>query len=930
MTEMENVDDVFALSPQQEGFLYHSIAAEDPGVFVTQAVIDLTGPVDGARMRAAWQAVLSRHPMLRTIFVWDGVDQPVQVVRSIADMPFAQIDWSGDDQGSQADRLDTFLREDRGRGFDLSQVPLMRVTLIRQPEGAGQMIWSFHHILLDGWSSQIVLRDVFRAYAGQGLPEASGLVYRDFIETIPEADSDVVADFWRPRLADIAAPTRFADRLGAKVPGHGMQVRRLPVSPSDALRDFARRSRVTLNTVFLGAWARLLATHSDEAAVVFGATLSGRGGDVPGLDTCIGLLMNTLPLRVEITEGDTARWLQDLQREQTRIQEMAQSPLVDVQRMSSVPPGVALFDSLVVFENLPDLDGAAFAVELEGTELSIDAIDYRDQSNYPMALVILPQQEIELRLVHDRSLFSDGFCDALLDQLIHVLGGFMDGSAATPAKLPICNAQAVPKSAPDAIPDTPPLSQLVTRHAAQDPDRPAARMAGRSLSYGALEATTNRIARTLAAAGIAPGDFVGVYARRGPDFLAGVLGILKSGAAFVPLDPDYPRQHHEFVCGDVPMRAILVADDLTDQALDLGPQVIRLNADTLDADDTAFDLAAPDNPAYLIHTSGSQGQRKGVVVTHRNLSYSTLARRAFYDHPPQRFLLLSPVSFDSAMVGLFWTLAEGGTLVLPEPGGERDVDYIARLIAGERVTHTLCIPSLYGLLLDAADPDQLSGLDTVALAGEACPPAVVRQHFDALPGTGLVNEYGPTEATVWSVAAPLSPALVADGLVPIGQAIPGAAAYILDRWCHPVPDGIEGELFIGGPGVAQGYFGKPDLTADRFLPDPFAADADARMYRTGDVVWRRADGQIVYTGRNDDQVKIRGFRVEPNEIAARLADHPDVAEAIVMLRPRRAAPDDAQILELLRDMDPAQAQTLIADIAALSDADVARQLTDPT
>lgn len=922
---MDNVDAVFALSPQQEGFLYHSVADGDAGVFVTQVVLDLTGEIAPDAFRAAWESAVVHHDMLRTIFLWDGLDEPVQVVRSAVDLPFDTLDWSE----AKTDDTAEFLRRDRQKGFDLSQAPLMRVTLIRKSSTAWTVIWTFHHILLDGWSSQIVLRDVMRSYAGQALQDAQGISYSAFVETIPEPGNAEVAAFWSARLADLSSPTRFLDRNGKSTAGYATQDQTISAEKSEALRAFARAQRVTLNTLFNAAWARLLATHSGETDVTFGATLSGRSSSLAGLDRGVGLFMNTLPLTVRFSDQALGDWLRALQQEQTRIQEMEQSPLVDVQRQSSVPQGVGVFDTIVVFENLPGQDGPAFAQELAGTGLSVDDINYFDQSNYPLALIVLPGEQIQLRLVHDQSAYSAEFCTGLLAQFETVFDGFLSHPDCAPGEVAVSERVVVALPV-EGVSDTPPLSHILAQHAEANPDASAVLMGARNLSYADLHAQAGRIANRLRARGVGAGDFVGLFAPRSPEFVAGVFGILRAGAAFVPLDPDYPRQHHEFVCHDVPMRALLVADDTADVVRDLGPEIIRISADTKDQHPDCDDHSEPDGIAYLIHTSGSQGQRKGVTISHRNLTYSTLARRTFYDTRPDRFLLLSPVSFDSAMVGLFWTMAEGGTLVLPEPGQERDVERLCDLIAARGVTHTLAIPSLYRLLSEAARPEQLASLCTVALAGEACSPGVVNQHFAKCPDVGLVNEYGPTEATVWSVAAHLSPDTVADGSVPIGTAIPGAAVYILDHWGHPVPDGVEGELFIGGPGVAQGYFGKPDLTAERFLPDPFSEVDGARMYRTGDVAWRRRDGQIIYTGRNDDQLKIRGFRVEPNEIAARLEDHPNVAEAAVLMRPRDAQPDDRQVLERLNALDPATANALLSEIAEMSDAEIAKEVMDLT
>lgn len=890
--------DAFRLSPQQEGFLYHAVKDATPGLFLTQVVVDLGGAVETHRLRTAWARVIEAHPALRTIILWDGLDTPLQVVRDQADLPF--------DAGPLPDDMEVWLAADRARGIDLAKAPLMRVALLGRGDAPRRMVWTFHHILMDGWSTQIVLGDLFRAYEGAELAPAPS--YRDFVEMALGLDPDAQARFWHPRVREVSLPTRIVDRLGRPASGHGLRETRLPRPESQALKDFAREQRITLNTLVLGAWARLLAIHSGEEEVIFGTTLSGRTGALPGIETTVGLCINTLPLRVRVDGPSLIDWLRDIQREQGQVQDHELTPLVDIQRESGLPPGTGLFDTIVVFENVPDLAGPG------GAGLTVTGVDYRDQSNFALALVVLPGDEIALRLVHDRSYWSDAGADALLGQLRAILTRFVAAPGTAPGDHG-AGVAAVPE--PGEVPGTPPLCHLISTHATDRGDAPAVIRGGVSTDYANLEAKARGIAGALVARGTSPGDHVGLFARRGADHVAGVLGILKAGAAFVPLDPDYPADHHTSVCASVPMTAILAEDAETEAAAALGPPVLPLSRTGDPLDD---DRAQPDAAAYVIHTSGSQGTRKGVVVSHRNLTYSTLARRTVYDTPPARFLLLSPVAFDSAMAGFFWTLAEGGTLVLPEPGEERDAEAIAALIAREGVTHTLAIPSLWSLILDAARPGQLESLATVAVAGEACPPDLVIRHHDALPEVALVNEYGPTEATVWCIAARLTPASVPDGQVPIGRAIPGTAAHILDRFGQPVPDGVAGELFISGPGVAKGYLGRPDLTGDRFLPDPFLPGQ--QMYRTGDLAWRRPDGIIVYAGRSDDQLKIRGFRVEPGEIAAALTAHPDIAEAAIVLRPELGTADLARALG---EMGDGAASALLSEIEAVDHDGVANR-----
>lgn len=439
------------------------------------------------------------------------------------------------------------------------------------------------------------------------------------------------------------------------------------------------------------------------------------------------------------------------------------------------------------------------------------------------------------------------------------------------------------------------LHGLFEGQAARTPTATALIWDDEELSYSALNIKANRLAHYLKARGVGPESKVVVCVNRSSHMMVGILGILKAGGTYVPVDPEYPEERIKYVLNNSGARVLLTQAHLRDNLPDFSNGLVCLDQDWPQIaayPETDVDaLIDPANTAYVIYTSGSTGRPNGVEVCHRNAVHSTSARFGYYPARVERFLLLSSVAFDSSVAGIFWTLGQGGALVLPLAGAHKDPKAIVKLIAYKKITHLLCLPSFYGLLLGQESP--LEALSTVIVAGEACARDIAVRHYRQHPNANLYNEYGPTEATVWSSAHKISAiGLQGNYAVPIGRPIANTRLYLLDAYLNPVPMGSTGELYIGGAGVARGYLNRPELTAERFLPDPFGA-AGERIYKTGDMARRLADCSLEFLGRIDHQVKIRGFRIELEEIETHLLEHPEIKEAVVVLR--EDAPGDSRL-----------------------------------
>ena len=905
MASSRNIETLYRLSPLQEGILYHTLGARTPGVYVGQYTCRLEGAVDGTQLRAAWETLVARHAALRTLFTWERGETPLQIVRERVTLPWTEEDWRGCPPDEAERRWSGLLHAERERGFDLDRAPLLRAALARVGEAQYRFLLCYHHIILDGWSLRLLLDEAMAlCRPGNAAGLAAGPAYARFIEWLTARDTAADDAYWVTRLADVEAPTPLPVPGAAQTPGAGPHRAHrftLPAELTAQVEDLARAARVTVSTVFTAAWALLLARHADSDDVVFGTTWSGRPPELPDSQRTVGLFINTLPTRVRLGDETVAHWLRAVQAEMSLLREHEQTPLPKAQAASAVTPGVPLFESLLVHQSAP-------APTVTHAPFRVDQETYDEYSNYPLALLVRPGALTELTLVHDLARV-DGTAARQLARRYEVLLEDLarDGARQLAAVDVLCREErdallAAARGPHVATPGSATVDTLIDEAARGAGPGPMLVQDGEAVSGHALLEQSAALARRLrefaarsADEATLPTAFVAaVYLERSPAAVVAMLGVLRAGGAYVPMDPAYPAERGRVVLDDLE-RSVGAGRALVVTSAALRARLPATRLETLLVDEPVASAAAlppaahgADSLAYLMYTSGSSGRPKGTLVTHRNLVHSTLARAAHYARPPDRFLLLSSLATDSSVAGIYWTLVNGGTLVLPRPRAEQSIDDIAATIGDHRVTHLLALPSLYALLLEHAEPGQLASLTTVVVAGEACPPALVGQHFATLPGVELHNEYGPSEATVWATAAKLAPT-DATGAVPIGRPIANTSVHVTDSAGRLVPPGFQGELRIGGAGVGLGYLGQPDLTAARFVPDTFDT-AGGRLYRTGDRVRRRPDGQLDFLGRIDHQLKVRGHRVEPEEVELALRAVPGITAAAVVMPAASARP----------------------------------------
>ncbi|HEX6037550.1 amino acid adenylation domain-containing protein, partial [Longimicrobium sp.] len=901
----KNVEDIYPLSPLQQGMLFHALYAPEGGAYVEQWPLLLDGAPRVDLLHRAFQRTVDRHPALRTALAWEGVPQPLQVVMREATLPVERLDWT--DAGSDAEwmaRMEALLADGRRRGFDLRQAPLVRLTFARIDARRTLMVFAFHHAVLDGWSTPLVLADVQAFYHAEAtgtpvhLPPAPR--FRDYIGWLQRQDRAAHEAYWRGALAGITEPTPLPmDRGGPDVAeAHAGLRLRLDEPTTARLQAFARARAVTLNALVQGAWSLVLARHAGTEDVVFGATVSGRPGELPHVERMVGLFINTLPVRVSVPmDATVGSWLTTLQQRQAEMRQHEHAPLVDVQGWSELPRERSLFGSIVVFENAPSTgSGDGGPVSDAPDALRITPLEQVERSTYPLTIVAVPHGGLQLRLAYDTRRFSDDAARRMMDALRAALVGLAEDADRRLGDVPLFAAgereQLMALGAADGTADDAELVHAaVAAQAARTPDATALEWDGGSLSYAQLDARANALAHRLIALGVRPESRVALCLERGPEMPVSMLAALKAGAAYVPVDPDLPEERIGWMLADARPVVVLTQARRMDALPSAGLPVIAVDADP--AESASAESASTEAPsvdvdprsiAYVIYTSGSTGTPKGVEIPHGALAnHMGWMRRRFPLGADGAVLQKTPFGFD-ASVWEFWApLMEGARLVIARPGGHRDAAYLVDAIRRFRVTTLQAVPSLLAVLADEPGLAECPSLRRVYAGGEALTGELVRR-LRARTDAEVVNLYGPTEATI---DASFHVAADEPAGVPIGKAVDGNRLYVLDDAHRLVPFGAAGELCIGGAGLARGYLGRAALTAERFVPDAVSGEAGARLYRTGDRVRWTEDGVLEFIGRTDFQVKVRGFRVEPGEIESALAALPSVAEAAVVAREDR-------------------------------------------
>ncbi|EAR21799.1 non-ribosomal peptide synthetase [Nitrococcus mobilis] len=893
--EHPSLEDAYALSPLQKGLLFHSLLEGESGVYFNQLLVEIEGAFEPERFVAGWQQALDAHAILRTAFCWDGLDEPLQCVHRKARLPVDIRDWRGLERGEQERALQAFCREDRQQGFDLEQPPLLRLALFRVGTERWWMVWSRHHLIVDGWCSVMLLEEVLERYGAARAGTPPNLVsrppYRDYIAWLARHKVDDAQAFWRQALAGIEGPMSLPCLYPAAAGPTDYITRslRFDAEASERLKQAAKDSRVTLNTLMQGAWGLLLARYSGQADVVFGVTSAGRPADLPGAEHMLGVFINTLPLRLQPADALSVQdYLSAVQSANVAMREFEQTPLVDIQQHAA--KGAALFDTLMVFQNLPMAEGR----QMQLGELNLRQLDNLVQTNYGLTLEVLPDRELAVQFSADRRRLPDAELIRLVEHYRQLLLALATRPQSAIGALSLLSTAERTRAldewnrtARGLVPGEDMLA-LFERRAHEVPERVAAVFGAVELSYGELNCRANRLARWLRAAGVGTDSVVGVCLEREPALLVALLAIHKAGGAYLPIDPASPRARNAYVLEHATAVLVLTREALR-PVLQGAERVTALEGlDKTLAELSDRDLDLPVHPrqlAYVLYTSGSTGRPKGVQVEREAfVNFLHAMQDRIRLGSDDRLLAVTTLSFDIAGLELFLPLVQGACVVVATREQALEPAALLKLMQRHGITLMQATPATWQMLVEH-EAAAWAGLRVLcggeALRGELAGRLLAR-------GVRLLNVYGPTETTVWSSAWPVE--CVDAAVIPIGRPIANTRLYVLDARLEPVPPGVVGELYIGGAGLARGYAQGPVLSAAAFVPNPYSeagvpgAGPGSRLYRTGDLARWRADGVLEYVGRIDHQVKLRGFRVELGEIEVALESLPAVREAVVTAR----------------------------------------------
>jgi amino acid adenylation domain-containing protein len=884
----------------QLGMLFHYLSNNHSGEYVQQVVIDLNERVDIAALQTAVNQVARHHEPFQIGFRWESDDEPHQTLHRISDIKIHEYDWSLLPAVEQDRLLRDYLDTDRRAGFDLASPPLSRFALFRLGPDTFKMIWSYHHIILDGRSRTRVTQDIFHAYdaIGQGRPYAleAAVSYMDYLLWLRTLDHSSGVAYWRRLLCGVgpARPLPLSDPAPVAVgpaSGVGMNHFRLDEETTGRLRILARNAGVSLGNVAQAAWAILLARSTQEEKVVFGTVRDCRRSEFKGVENVVGLVMNTLPITADVTdETRLTGLLKEIRKQQLEQRAYDLTPLNLIQQQSGLPPASPIFETYVVY----DFRETITALRAKDPRWQGRNYQLIEKSNFPLHLSVFSEDELLVRWYFHPDRFGEAAAADICRRYETLLRDFSEHE-----DRPAWGYRVLPKDderrivrdwnatqKPYDLEQT--LMTMFERQVARTPHETALVIGDAEYSYQEINARANRMGRFLVRAGVGPEAMVGIFLERSLEMIVGIYGVLKAGGAYVPLDPEYPLERLQFMVEDTRVGVIVAQKRLEARLPKTSARVIFIDAEweeIAEEDGAHFDHGTGSrNGAYVIFTSGSTGKPKGVVNEHRGIVNRLMWMQEEYPlSRDDRVLQKTPFSFDVSVWEFFWPLQVGAVLVMAKPGGHRDSAYLVELIRTAGITTLHFVPSMLQMFLEEKDVDTCHSIKRVICSGEALTVELQRRFFEQFRYAELHNLYGPTEAAVdvtyWACRRECD-----RSIVPIGRPVANTQIYILDRHMQPVPVGVSGELYIGGVQVARGYLNRSELTEQRFVRDPFGGSADAKLYRTGDLARYLPDGAIEYLGRVDFQVKIRGMRVELGEIEARIEEHERVGRCAVALR----------------------------------------------
>ncbi|SHN37815.1 non-ribosomal peptide synthetase [Mucilaginibacter sp. OK098] len=905
-TSTNIIKDVYPLSPMQEGMLFHFLLGENE--YFEQISYRLDGKLDLRMIERSFQALVSRHDIFRTIFLHNEGERPLQIVLEAREGVFNYLDIRGEvNEMGREQSIEKYRLLDKEQGFNLSEEVPLRVSIQQTGDDEYEILWSFHHILMDGWCLGIIVQEfnaLYKSYSeGVEIRLPAVQPYSSYISWLEQRDKEGTLNYWKNYLAGYENLTSISrDKSPAEQPGFVLASESfvLDEKKTQSLNQISRDFSLTLNTIMQGAWGILLSIYNNTNDVVFGSVVSGRPAELFGVEHMVGLFINTIPVRISYEAGNSIKdILSKVQSTAVNGEMHHYHPLSEIQVASGL--GTALLDHIMVFENYPIDEQIKKQHKNENEPYTLTDFKIYEQTNYDLALTVIPGKEISINFNFNSNRYEPGTIKKLIEHFPLVIDKITKGidqpvsgidilsSAERNMLLNEFNATAVDYPRDKTIID------LFEAQVERTPDNVAVVYGSHTLTYKELNEKANRLAAYLQQAeGVKTGDRVGLLLEREEELFPSIFGILKAGAVYVPLSVHYPSARLNTIITDAGLK-VLITRTQHIEALSPEMETGLLNLDTsaekIHASSGALQgVSGPADLAYIIYTSGSTGQPKGVMIEHGSVVNRLLWMQEEYPLSSKDVLLQkTSLVFDVSVWELFWWSFTGASVCVPSPEAEKDPAKLIEEIAEHGVTTIHFVPSMLSVFLDAAERDKagrLSSLRQVFASGEALGAEQVNRFSRILyqtSGTRLINLYGPTEATV-DVTYYECDLSIKNEMIPIGKPIANTQMYIIDKNAALSPSGVAGELCISGVGLSRGYLNKPELTRERFIDHPYKAGE--KLYRTGDLARWLPDGNIAYLGRIDNQVKIRGYRIELGEIENQLASHAEISEAVVVAKER--------------------------------------------
>ncbi|WP_026475901.1 non-ribosomal peptide synthetase [Alkaliphilus transvaalensis] len=876
-----NVEDILSLGHMQSGMLYHYLLDKDPNEYFQQLELIIGGFLDYDLFEKTWEILVANNEMLRAVYRWQQVEKPIQVVLKEVSIKIEYKDFSNDTDTKES--IKEIKVKDKQNKFNLEVGPLLRVYVCKIEEERHSVIISNHHIIYDGWSTGILLKECFQIYDellnGRKWPIYHKAKFKEYLKWLNKRDMTQYSNFWSKYLDNLkCSPINIATNKSNDGKQIKQESRSIPSLLTKEFNELSKNRKTTMATIFNLAWGILLQRYSGSNDVIFGTTVSGRVAEIKNIDQTVGLFINTIPLRLKFPDDATVEEL--LEKLDSNIMERSafeNTELINIKEYCKLKADDSLFDTVMVIENYP-LEKMLFQ---NNNSLHIENYSILESTNYDLLISIEIIDTIIITLNYNSNKYPEFLMKNMLAHYMNILKAIsVSNTRINEITIldPREKEQIISEFNPVNLNDhDTTIDALFEEQVQKNPDAVAIIYEDKELTYKQLDTLSNKLAKILRVK-IQQEDFVGIMLNRSMEMVISMLAILKAGKAYIPIDSSYPKDRIQYILRDSNIKLLITEDKLVEEPIE-GVTLILVNEIETNSEECCFvdKNHTSQSHAYCIYTSGSTGNPKGVIIKHQSIVNTLLWRSKYYQFSSKEGVMQLPsFSFDSSVEDIFTPLISGSKLVIMNEEKRKDVDYIKHLIESQNITHFLIIPSLYNVLLDEV-PETLKSLKFITIAGELCPDHIIEKHFKLLENVELHNEYGPSENSVCTTVKKLDKTTKGSN---IGRVIDNTQCFVMAN-NNLQPIGVAGELCISGVGLSQGYLNNIDLTDEKFILNSNIDGSIKRIYKTGDLVRWLPEGELEFLGRIDNQVKIRGFRIEKEEIENLLLKYPEIKSVVV-------------------------------------------------